>query len=210
MKESTEDFDKAAMIAEKAKREGRDETQMKLMDEPLDHKNLGLMIRDIKINKEFFEGLQSFFKNLQIVEESKTQMILDTEDKIISLINKSECKTNKTYKSEVPLILAQNFQHYEAFIQLLQSHPCYLQKLYPSIPNPNNFMEIIYIIFGKNNILLRNKRTTSNLLGLWNSIFVTFDLKSRDYDVSDSILYSLYELLFKISEDNVQIANELI
>ena len=68
------------------------------MDEPLDHKNLGLMIRDIKINKEFFEGLQSFFKNLQIVEESKTQMILDTEDKIISLINKSECKTNKTYK----------------------------------------------------------------------------------------------------------------
>ena len=50
MKESTEDFDKAAMIAEKAKREGRDETQMKLMDEPLDHKNLGLMIRDIKIN----------------------------------------------------------------------------------------------------------------------------------------------------------------
>ena len=71
-------------------------------------------------------------------------------------------------------------------------------------------MEIIYIIFGKNNILLRNKRTTFNLLGLWNSIFVTFDLKSRDYDVSDSILYSLYELLFKISEDNVQIANELI
>lgn len=202
--------DKNKLNNEKANREGRDETQLKLLDEPVENKSLGLMIKDIKVNKNFFEVTRSFMKQLQIVEESKVKLYLDTEDKIISLINKSECKINKEYKSEVPLILAKNFQMYEGFIQLINIHPCYLKKIYDIVPNYKNFMDILSIIYGKNEILLKNRRTISNLLGLWNSIFDKFDFQSIDYNCSDTILYYIYELLFKISEENVRIANEMI
>lgn len=202
--------DKIEFIIDKANREGRDETQLKLLDEPIENKSLGLMIKDIKVNNDFFEVTRSFMKQLQIVEESKVKLYLDTEDKIISLINKSECKINKEYKSEVPLILAKNFQMYEGFIQLINVHPCYLKKIFDIIPNHKNFMDILSIIYGKNEILLKNRRIVSNLLGLWNSIFDKFDFQSIDYDCSDTILYYIYELLFNISEENIRIANEMI
>ena len=35
------------------KREGKDETQIKLFDESDENKNIGLMVKDIKINENF-------------------------------------------------------------------------------------------------------------------------------------------------------------
>ncbi len=36
------------------KREGKDETQIKLFDESDENKKIGLMVKDVKINEEFF------------------------------------------------------------------------------------------------------------------------------------------------------------
>ena len=196
-------------VVDKAKLEGKDPTQLKLLDEPAERKNLGLMVKDLKLNEIFFDTMKNFFKSIQSIEEQKTKLFLSVEDKIMAAINKSECKTNNKYQSDIPLIFAKNFQFYESFVQLVQAHPCYLQKIYENNPNPSNFMKLCGIIYGKNDIFLRNKRVISNLTGVWNSIFSNYRFNPHQ-NINESILYCLYSLIFRISDENVQIANEII
>ena len=107
------------------------------------------------------------------------------------------------------MILSNNFQHYETFMCLLYNHPCYLEKLYNKIENIKLFLDIIDIIYGKNEIFLHNQRVIINLLGLWNSIFPSFE-SGRENEYEDSILYYLYDKLFYISFQNMIITGELI
>ena len=174
------------------KREGRDETQIKLLGESDENKNIGLMVKDVKINEEFFDTMRTFFKTMRMIENKKIKLYIDTQDKIISMINFSKAPTKRKYTSNIPLILSHNFQHYETFMSLIYNHPCYLEKVYIKSENIKLFMKILEIIYGKNEIFLCNQRTIINLLRLWNSIFISFDF-GKDSDCEDFILYYLYE-----------------
>ena len=186
-------------------REEKDEIQKRLLDEPVANKNLGLMVKDIKLNDQFFSTMRAFFKQLQALENTKTKLFIDTEDKMISIMNRSGCKSNKKFDSEVPIILAKNMTYFETFMELIQIHPCYLKKVHDL--NNSTFMELLKMIYGRNDILLKNKRTMYNLLGLWNSIFHS---ESNDYENSNPVLYDIYELLFEISDENINIAYQII
>ena len=191
------------------KREGRDETQIKLLDESDENKNIGLMVKDVKINEEFFDTMRTFFKTMRMIENKKIKLYIDTQDKIISMINFSKAPTKRKYTSNIPLILSHNFQHYETFMSLIYNHPCYLEKVYIKSENIKLFMKILEIIYGKNEIFLCNQRTIINLLGLWNSIFISFDF-GKDSDCEDSILYYLYEKIYFNNFQNILILNEII
>ena len=67
---------------------------------------IGLLIQDIKINEEFFKVIRDFFKSIQNLQEKKTKLFLDTEDKIETMINLSKCQLKKKYISNVPLIIS--------------------------------------------------------------------------------------------------------
>ena len=191
------------------KGERRDETQIKLLDESPENKNIGLMVKDIKINEEFFEIMKSFFKTMRMLENQKIKLYVDTQDKINQIINLSQAAIKKKYSSIIPMILSHNFQHYETFMCLLYNHPCYLEKLYNKNENIKLFLEIIDIIYGKNEIFLHNQRIIINLLGLWNSIFPSFEF-GRENEYEDSILYYLYDKIYDITEQNMRITGELI
>ena len=126
------------------------------------------------------------------------------------MINLSKCQLKKKYISNVPLIISNNFQIYEAFMQLIYNHPCYLEILYNNLQNPKTFLEIVKILYGKNILLLNDQRTKMNLLGLWNCLFESFDLAEREYECRETIIYYLYEMIFDISKENKMICIEII
>lgn len=194
---------------EMARIEGRDLTQLKLLDESSECQNLGLMSRDVKMNDNFFDTINKFFKALREIEEKKCRLLVDTEDVVITNVNKSGIKSKNQYKSEIPLIYSKNFQFYETFIQLLQCHPCYFRHLFKANSNVPSLMKVIHLIFGKNYIILRNKRILGALTGIWNAIF---DLTVIDagFDLTSSLIYSIYKLIFNITEENVKLSNELV
>ena len=188
----------------------KNEIQLKLLDEPKENKDIGLLIQDIKINEDFFKVIREFFKSMQNLQEKKTKLFLDTEDKIESMINLSKCQLTKKYVSNVPLIISNNFQIYEAFVQIIYNHPCYLEILYNNLQNPKTFLEIVKILYGKNILLLNDQRIIMNLLGLWNCLFESFNLAEREYECRETIIYYLYEILFEISKENKMICIEII
>ena len=91
----------------------------------------------------------------------------------------------------------------------ISNHHCYFEKFYHKSENIKLFLEIIDIIYGKNEIFLHNQRIIINLLGLWNSIFTSFECR-RENENEDSVLYYLYDKIFDISFQNMIITSELI
>ena len=188
-------------------------TQTKLLDEKSEFKNIGLLTEDIKINKKFYETMSEFFKMIKNVENTKQKTILDTENKIISMINKTKCNKNSVYRSEVPKIINMNFQIYEAFINLLQIHPCYLGMMRKELANKKIFIPLVKMIFGRNPVNMRSKRVILMLMGLWNTIFEN-GAESYKYwktdRYEDLITYDLYSLIFKTSKENMNVVYDLL
>ncbi|MCQ2816405.1 MAG: hypothetical protein MJ252_03975 [archaeon] len=201
---------------EEANTEGRDVLQIKLLDEPSDGKSKGLVVQDIKVNDSFFNSIQKLFETLRGIEIKRSRLLVFTEDMIVSDLNKMDVKIKEKFESEIPFIYTKNFHYFEKFIQLLQSHPCYFSKLYMRDQSPANLMKTIQTVFGKNIILLRNKRVITCLTAIWNSILFnqkTIDQissKNNDFDLPSSVIYELYLQLYKINEENINFSNELI
>ena len=99
------------------------------------------MVKDIKINEEFFDIMRTFFKTIRMIENKKIKLYIDTQDKSISIINFSKAPTKKKYSSNIPLILFHN-------MCLIYNYPCYLEKIYVKSENIELFMKILDIIFG--------------------------------------------------------------
>lgn len=182
----------------------KNKIQKILLDEKTGFKNIGLLKEDIRIHKLFYDTMNEFISTMKEVEKEKEFYYLNVENKIISVINKSTCPKITTYKSEIPKIINLNFQIYEAFIALLQIHPCYFSTVLSDIKNSKTFVPIVKTVFGKNIIHMRNKRTIFMLLGLWNSIFEKEKMKIKiEADrFDDLITYELYHLIFQISIHN--------
>ena len=105
-----------------------------------------------------------------------------------------------------------NFQIYEAFINLLQIHPCYLSMVLREIKNKKTFIPLVRTLFGRSLYCMKNKRVILTLMGLWNSIFeiekIKIKIENEIFD--DLITYDLYSLIFNISKENTDLVNDLI
>lgn len=190
----------------------KNKIQLKLLEEKTDFKNTGLIKEDIKLNKLFYTSISEYFKILKSVEESRLSVQLETENRFISIINKSKTPKNSVYRSEVPKILNMNFQIYEGFLTILQIHPCYLNKVLREIKNKKTFIPLVKTLFGKSQITMKNKRVILILMGLWNSIFekekIKIKVESDLYD--DLITYDLYSLIFSNSNENTDLVVDIV
>lgn len=185
--------------------------QNRLLDEKPEFKNIGLLGEDYKINTRFYEILSEFFKAIKAIESDRLKERMTIENTIISVINEARSLKNTIFKSDVPKIISQNFQLFEAALGMMQIHPCYLQKAYKFYDSKSAFIELVKMVFGRNYVNMRNKRVIFMLMGLWNALFTeetkeenSNSLKTTD-KYEDFVTYDLYDLIFKINKENLSI-----
>ena len=92
-----------------------------------------------KINGKFYSTLEDFFNSIGAVESERMVQTMKMENAIISVINLANTKKSDQFRSDVPKILSANFQLFEAALGIIQSHPCYLQKVFKYYNNKKNY-----------------------------------------------------------------------
>jgi alpha-tubulin suppressor-like RCC1 family protein len=190
--------------------EEKNPTQSKLLDEKM--KNQMILSEDIRLNSKFFDELQDYFQTIRNLEDVRLKAVMSAENKIISIINKCSVSRSESFTSEIPKIIGMNLQLYEAFINILQMHPCYLVQVYDILPQRKHFIELIRIIYGRNYINLENRRVIQGLLGLWNGMSKQEEkeiLSSEQERCRELVTFDIYDLIFKIGSENLRVVYEL-
>jgi len=194
----------------------KNELQLNLLEEQPELKNLGILLEDHKINKKFYEALKEYFDTIKTIEEIKSKKQIEAENTIISLINKTSCKKNDDFLSEIPKVISKNFQLYEAFLTILYNHPCLFLKAKRVLTNKTTYLDLVKCSLGGSGINLRNKRILNTITGLWNSTFKEESSDDNPNNLRDTdhfeefITFDLYDMIFSLDKDNENVLYDLI
>lgn len=177
-----------------------------------DMKDDNVILEDIKLNRLFYSRLKEAAIILRESEKTKQNLFLKNENLILDMIFTSKAKKVNEFKSEVPRIINYNIQIFEAFLGLLYVHPCYFSYFAKKIKNPQIFIDLVKIIFGKNMQLINESTKLNVLVGIWNSVFNVEKgrIETESVSYKNYISYEMYIFLFECEASNKNVIFDII